>query len=318
MTAASQTQPLPEFLCLKYKGVRRIDQILAQAESFGWKCRKYQNWKQVHVENADKLLLKSVGDLLIDEGKFDLKAFGRLSKIFLNVQRWRADREQMAVDPELLVGWSDLDRLLHVIKERPVILTQKLRRDFTGYEGLSKDSALTLFFATLLLKMLNDEGVPLAAKLSLEPSMPAQERDEVVRRLIQNLYSAVGLPSPPVKPTAGGILPLVFANLGFSQPSFDPASYKWDLTEPTPTAVTLRYIQLSPSVLMKVEISEGATVLVLNSQHPFLADILKNPSAKAAVEQLLSAYAEAMQQMPSSNEDLVLFTSLVGMILRRR
>jgi hypothetical protein len=313
-----QRTPRSEFLCFKFKGVRRIDQITENATSVGWKCRKYQNWKQVHAESTDKALLKTVGDSLIDTGVFEPTSFGRLSTIFYNVQRWRADREEMQVDPDVMKPWEELDRLLHVINEQPTVLPSLLRKEFTGSDAIPRKHAPAFLFGVLLLKMLRAEKVPFAVSLDLKASLPEPQQDAVIRDVVANLYQSVGLWKPNPKSATSSILGQAYLDLGFPELSFDAETYRWEPTlGPTEPKLTVRYLPLDPSVLMRVDSVETNTVLVLNSKHPFIIATSQDDQTRAAIERLLSACAEAMQQMPSRNEDFALFTSILGMILRR-
>src|SRR5687767_4753256 len=109
---------IPEFFCYRFKGVRRVDQILVAAVPFAWKCRKYQNWKEVQNGPDDKQTLLRFADALLTEGRVNLSDFGCISRIFYNVQRWRKDKE-FADEVDTLPSWSELDTLLQVASENP-------------------------------------------------------------------------------------------------------------------------------------------------------------------------------------------------------
>jgi hypothetical protein len=101
-------ETVPELYFLKYKGLLAPWEILAQAKRIGFKCKKYANWKDVHVTEDSRQLLKEVGSTLIDEEDFDLAYFPELSQVFEKVQRWAKDKERFSLAPDMLPEFESL------------------------------------------------------------------------------------------------------------------------------------------------------------------------------------------------------------------
>src|SRR5438105_3185607 len=147
-------RPIPEFLCYKYKGVKRVDQIQASAVPFGWKCRKYQNWKEIQNAPDDKRLLLAFADALLNGSQFRLSDYGRISGIFFNVQRWRKDKDALAEEPDVLPSWTELNSLLHIVAENPKVVVQKLEKEVPGFKQIPLDSLPEFFYGWVTVEML--------------------------------------------------------------------------------------------------------------------------------------------------------------------
>src|SRR5687768_8664008 len=118
----------PEFLSLKYRGVRTPWEIAKDPEKFGWQCRKYIKWKQVHEQKSDAKALKDFADKLLDEKILDVTHLGEINVIFEKVQRWRKDRDGFSVEPDFREGFESMSRTLRVANENPSIVRGVLEK----------------------------------------------------------------------------------------------------------------------------------------------------------------------------------------------
>lgn len=136
-----------EFLFLKYKGVPAPWEFIAQSKRFGFKCKKYANWSDVHVSDNSRDLLKSTGSLLIDTEDFDVSDYGELSRIWERVQRWPKDKEGFSIAPDITLEYEKISRLIDVGSKKPDVVD--LMIDEFGFEtnSINIDDRWLLFLA---------------------------------------------------------------------------------------------------------------------------------------------------------------------------
>jgi hypothetical protein len=312
---------IPEFLCYKYKGVKRADQILASAVQFAWRCRKYQNWKDVQNSPDDKQTLLRFADALLDSGKYRAADYGKISVIFYNVQRWRKDKQELAEEPDILASWSEAECLISVALENPNVVAQKLGKEIQGAQQIHVDLLWDFFYAWTIFEMLKVQKVPALPACDFKSNMDRNRLDEQIEQIVRFFYNSGGLDAPePARGTGSrGSLLAIYADLGLPTPRFNHLFSKDDWTaSQTPTAIVLRYTTLSPLQLMKVEEVEGNIHLSINSTHDYVKEVVKDTRTKFLFEAVASAYAEAGQQMPAHKEVLDTLTSYLGIILKRR
>jgi hypothetical protein len=135
----------PELLFLKYKGVPSPWEITGQSKNFGFKCKRYSKWPDVHVSENSRQLLTSVGDSLIDSEEFEISEYGEISRIWERVQRWAKDKEGFSIEPDVLPEYEKLLRLLNVGAVKPDVVD--LMIDEFGYasEALSIEDRWLVF-----------------------------------------------------------------------------------------------------------------------------------------------------------------------------
>jgi hypothetical protein len=314
-------RPIPEFLCFKYKGVKRVDQIQASTVPFAWKCRKYQNWKEIQNAPDDKKLLLKFAEALLDGGKLTLSDYGRISGIFFNVQRWRKDKEALAEEPDILPSWAELDSLLHVVASNPKVVVQKLEKDVPNFRQIPLGSMIEFFFGWALLEMLKSQKIPSLPPVDFRPHTDKATIDAQIKNLITFLYTSAGLSSPAVPGDAGVSVMISAAHkdLGFPAARFDYTFSNSDLADAhPPKTIVICYAQLPPLQIIRTKEIEQHIHLTINGDHDFVRDAVKDEKTKALLEAVLSAYAEALQQLPAQKDALEAVTSYLGIILKRR
>jgi len=312
---------IPEFLCFKYKGVRRVDQILANFVPFAWKCRKYQNWKDVQNAADDKPCLLNFAEELLDGGKIVLSDYGRISGIFYNVQRWRKDKQELAAEPDILTSWTEVDCLLSVVAENPKIVVQKLEKEVSGARQIPLSLVWDFFYMWTLLEMLKAQKVPGLPDAEMSPITDKEKLERNITKIVGFLYGSVGLSTPALRRNSGvrGLIATTYRDLGFPTLGFDHIFSKEDFGNThSPKTVVVRYAELGPLQLLKTDEVEGNIRLAINSDHAFVQEAVKDDKAKTTLEYFLSAYAEASQQFPAQKESLEALTSYLGIILRRK
>lgn len=148
MTMKPEPQEItPELLFMKYKGVPAPWEIIAQSKRFGFKCKKYANWSDVHVSDHSRQTLKDVGDSLIDSEEFDLSEYGEISKIWERVQRWPKDKDNFSIEPDILPEYEKFLRITDIGSTKPEVVD--LMIDEFGYDSneCSLDDRWLLFLA---------------------------------------------------------------------------------------------------------------------------------------------------------------------------
>lgn len=316
----NMVQAIPEFLCFKYKGVRRIDQVLADPVKIGWRCRKYQNWKEIYSAADDKKFLLAVADRLIEKGSFSPSDFGRFSRIMFNVQRWRKDKKEFALEPDHHPSWATVDCLLAVVRENPKVALQKMQKDVPGFSRAQPAYFWEFFYSHTLAALLQLQGVPRFQNLVPAAGFTDSESaDRVADTLTKELYDCAGLQAATkTKSTARERLGGAFSDLGFGNLLFDVNFSAGDFTSPAPTAMVLKYQQLEPSRLLRLDEVEGSARLTINSSHGFVQEASKEPSTQAVMEAILVAYAEATRKLPAQRDTCETVSSYMGLLLRKR
>jgi hypothetical protein len=133
----SDDQVTYELLCLKYRGILAPWEITQQRKRFGFKCKKYANWKDVHVDLDSKNVLREVGDTLIDEDDFDLAHFGHLCRVWERVQRWTKDKETLSLEPDFCPRYEHLRRIVIQGAREPNIVDAVLTEQGFSMDGVA-------------------------------------------------------------------------------------------------------------------------------------------------------------------------------------
>jgi uncharacterized protein YfkK (UPF0435 family) len=138
---------VPELFFLKYKGIPSPWEIISQAKRFGFKCKKYANWTEVHATSNSKELLKTVGDSLIDTEAFDTLRYSELSQIWERVQRWAKDKDGFSLEPDLLPEYEKIARLVDVGAKNPNVVDLMIGEFGFVCDSIDIDDRWTVFLA---------------------------------------------------------------------------------------------------------------------------------------------------------------------------
>jgi hypothetical protein len=197
MKMATENQEFTsELLFLKYKGVPAPWEIIEQAKRYGFKCKKYANWKQVHVSENSTALLRHIGDLLIDSEELDVSDFSELMQIWERVQRWAKDKEGFSIEPDVLLEYENIYRLVTVGSDKPDVVDMVI--DDFGYESdsLSLDDRWTLFLSICIYNFFHSGGRYqnlVKREDGIEPlKLKFKEFINSVSSIVVNLYSQIG------------------------------------------------------------------------------------------------------------------------------
>lgn len=265
----SEAQTAPEMLCLKYRGILTPWEITQQGKRIGFKCKKYANWKDVHVGPDSKTVLREVGDALIDDGDFDLAHFGHLCRIWERVQRWTKDKETFSLEPDLCPRYENLRRLVIQGAREPGIVDVVLTERGFSLQDIAEDDRWLLFLSVCAHQYFQRnkrftpairEGVEAGSELRQHLTfidtvdaaatllydefgftLQAGERGSAVMLLVEEL----GLPIAPEKT----------ARENSTVPRARPRTWVEDTEQPGARIARLKY-------------SEGAMIVQINRLHP--------------------------------------------------
>lgn len=138
------------FFFIKYKKIQAPFEIKKKAVDFGWKCRKYTRWNEVHTSSQSRQILKSAGDSLVDLNELPVDSYEELSGIFCKVYSWAVNKDDPEYDlmPEVLLEYEKFERAIVNGSHRPGIIdTYLLNKEIPIDKVKEKDR--WLFYVSL-------------------------------------------------------------------------------------------------------------------------------------------------------------------------
>ena len=259
----------PVLLFLKYKGIPAPWEITDQHKRFGFKCKKYAKWQEVHVSEHSREALKSVGDSLIDNSEFDLANFGEISQIWERVQRWTKDKDNLAFEPEILPSFDKLSRIIEVGACKAEVVDLVIQESYLGCDKIEPHDRWLLFLSINVFELLksskryknfvNRSEGELGSNIDDPKKFVAQ-----VAYTIVELYESVGF---DVISDPSSVITLFVKELGLTEkPSYTEANASKKVM-----ALPKVWIQNydGPAIeLVKLKHSEGDVFVKLNRSHP--------------------------------------------------
>ena len=286
------------YLALKYKAIKLTSEYSdKQLIDFGWKCRKYQRWELVQVSDGDNLRLKQFGDSAIEENEIDFELLPRVNEIFLNVARWRLDKQELSIEPALNDEWEHARDILKSTIQSPKLgylyLAEKAGEEINELPVELVGSWLTKYFiASIICARINkratrfnfsDLGLPLPVLIDsnitndeiAEELLPLLEIEDVF-----DISHALGLPS---------IESVSFE--GIENISVSPKVQE-----------IVKFGELPKSVLIEIKRIDPVFSITLNSNNSFIKTVERNNELKAYFELFWKAYASAADQLPVGDQ----------------
>ncbi|MDO3380532.1 hypothetical protein [Geoalkalibacter halelectricus] len=305
-----------EFLCFKYKGVPRIDELIKNSDDYGWKCRKYIRWEQVHNKATDKVALKTFGDSLLNNKYVERKYLGDIQAVFLNVQKWRFDKEQLSVEPERKTSWERLNIRIEATGSSPSIIVNEITQRNIELNLSDVDEVQEAFWIISSVEFFADQNYGKFADVQSHNVHIKHLRGEFYPLLKQLLLGYLGMLS--YSPNELGLLLKTLRYLGFDKlVSHERLPIGNNVNDTQPCKVYVEYCELERERLMKYTYVRDNVVLKINKNHPFCQRYIIVEEAKHHVEELLKAIALSCDDM-ITNEDIIRqFTSYIGMHLLR-
>jgi hypothetical protein len=308
---------ISEFLAFRYQGVRRIDEILAKPTDFGWKCRKYIKWREVHNSKDDPKALYDFADALMEEGVLRKDLYGAISAIWLNVQKWRLDKEKLSVDPPARKEWDKRDVLFKAARSNPSIIAARLSALGVEADPLTSLSRQARFYAREIDSFFCAQGVEDYPAEPIEQSLFVAQEAELARTLFQRFqipYHNFGLTSP-ASTNIVQFLCQIAADLGFVSVILNPELAIPTAAAPCEAEAVVELVPLQKFKIIDVRFILGIPHIRVNSTHPFVVSLATNGALDPKIIAFLKAYGSSMLSMAGSLDTLETFNSYLGLAL---
>lgn len=305
----------PEFLALKYIGVPTVEKLKENAKSYGWKCRKYSRWKQVHIEPDDASILHEMGTSLIDEGEVDCAVYARVSEIWLRVQRWRFDKDKLEIDPPKNEAWERMKVGVQVAIEYPhsivsFLFSRGVKNELNAYSGCM------LFLLHHLSDLLQDIGIKPVNEFSdlvQTNSFSKESLDSVLTALVDRLYGEQCVSTSTARQGVD-LINQVLMDLGIDTFVFPDNLPYSDVEVDEEPSVIVEYAMLERDKAIDIKTTKGKTIVILNEHHIGIQNMM-GISGQNAIEILFAAIGETVNDMPSKEKVLNDFLALFSLHL---
>lgn len=292
-----------EFICLKYKGVMKMSEIMKSpntAVNFGWKCRKYINWADIQSEKDDRKTLKAFGDDLIDNNHLDVRYFGAISRMFYKVQQWKLDKNNFSIEPATRLEWDYLYTLINNSVNNPDIIILFLNDYKVDSNGLSKIEIQNIFYFIPLVeyfqKSLPDVNIGYSInnidkidnKLVLKTVGPYYEHFGLILENNENVFN---------------MLQNIYADLGI----LNLTQHKDLNLEPkiiSKQQISFIYKQLDRTTFINIKNHKNSILVEVNSRNKYVNLSLKENSLKSHFETFLKAYVLTISELPELQKSL--------------
>ncbi|MFN1835262.1 hypothetical protein AB2B38_008370 [Balneola sp. MJW-20] len=301
-----------EFIGLKYKGVKSVYDLKESDDlktRIGWKCRKYQNWKEVHHTQSDKDSLRKFGDALVDQSEILLDMLGDVNLVLLKVQRWRLDKENFDVDPPNRKEYDELKVLIgNVREEKQFIISYLVEK---GYSPNELKVDIQLLFYILLLKNYLESVTTVSFPKTLIDTIINEEIFSSFDQLYQDHSLKLNLDNE-----ARYVIQCIYEDLGFNIHYYDELNIESDIRlEKRKTVV--EYKKMSVSELVNISTIGHSTLIKLNENNLYIKKILSsnNESERMRFEKFIKAIAESYLDLNDHQDVLDTFLSYLSLKL---
>ena len=308
---------IPEFLPFRFQGVRRVDEVLANPKDFGWKCRKYIKWREVHSSEASAKALYSFAETLIDKGCLLLSLYGEVCSVCLNVQKWRIDKETLSVEPPRRKGWEKRSILFSAARVNPALIATHLADRGLApneFDGLVMQ---IIFFASEIDTFLREQNIksyPTEPLLTRLLHVSSTELAALLHEYFSFAYKEVELIAPK-ELEALQFLERVLRDLGFEDVTITATLTISSHSVRGISEAPLEMVALHKFTLIEVAITSGITRIRLNKNHKFVRAITENGILPPHFEAFFKNYAKCMVRMGGSIDTLETFNAYLGMEL---
>jgi len=257
-----------EWLFFKYKGVPSPWELITQYKRFGFKCIKYANWSDVHVSESSRDLLKLVGSSLIDSKDFDISQYGELSRIWERVQRWPKDKENFSIEPDILLEYEKISRLIDVGSKNPDVIDLIINEFGFDSNSLSIDDRWLVFLAISVHNFLHASKryqLVLDAEDARDKSkLSVLEFIDNVTSTVVRLYLHIGFEMSANENK--DVITLFVKELGFIDAPTVTVRNSSGKIKTLPKVWVEKY-EGSPSELVKFNYADGSVIVKLNKSN---------------------------------------------------
>jgi len=303
-----------QFLSLKYEGLKKTHEITRSQKSMtniGWKCRKYIKWVEVHEKSSDRNILKIFGDDLIDKGYLNIEYYGDVSRVLLNVQKWRLDKESFSIEPPFKNEWKEIIILITNAKEKPELIISYLNEQGVNVNDFNAPDKQVIFYYKVLvnffLKSLKGDS------LSFFDSNINVFTYENVFSIFSNLYRTFGIELKGEKNLLN-LISKLYKDLGLTisiienLPLIETSSVQYQ-------SVIINYREMNISELFRVSNLHASTYIEINSRNLFVKKISSEVNLKLHFELFIKSLANTYIDLNSIQDELDTFFSYLSLKL---
>lgn len=294
---------LAQFLPFKYSNLKFANDINQKAlKQLGWKARKYIRWAEVHVGN-DRELLKEFGDKAIDEQKLVHSLFPRVNEILLNVQRWRLDKKDFAVEPSHTASWDRARALIEGANENPGIISSYLSDHGVDLSDLSNEEIYTCFENCVVSQLIISIRRP---NLKIDYSdLAFKDPSELLVYLQCLLPEAVEL-------SEVGSQSLTFA-LGLPQPEISYQEIPRFTNKQSVTVVCFEKLPMED--LFRASADSDTKSIVVNENNSFVAEMTSSEEKEAILKRFIKVFYEVREKQSVNSKQINDFLKVLALSL---
>ena len=289
------------FLPLIYKDIKIFSTLSTKdLVNIGWKCRKWQNWSAIHAEQDDRMVLRTFGDSAVENQIVESDLLERVYSIFLNVARWRLDKQSLSIDPPKTESWAFANNMLNATLKEPRIAQKYLHETL----GLQIDNTSLSDYSSLILQSLIfpifDEA--LGGELT---RYRLSEVEETLKHHLKLTFDEDELPYEYMKACEFGSISSLASQLGL--PSLDKVVFEKLEQEEIAEAdeITVDLEKLPISELFVREQGPGFLAIHLNSNNHFIAEISKCPKSMEKFSKFFISYSKCISKIPPSKQAII-------------
>lgn len=305
-----------EFLCLKYKGVLKISEIMkspSTSKYFGWKCRKYINWTDIQNENEDRKILKIFGDELIENNKLVLKYYGAISRMFFKVQQWKHDKNALSIEPPSKIDWDYLFTVIKNSKENSDIIYLYLKDFQISLNNFNIKEIQYLFYFVLLIDFFN-KSIP---EINIEVSLHSLKsiNNKIFIENIEPFYKYFGL-DLKLKDDIFDNIKSIYNDIGISDiflhKKLNLLSIQHSIVQ-----ISFLYKDLDKTSFLNIKNVKNNILVEVNSRNKFIHDTKSNDILKNHFELFLKSYVLAINELPELHNNINTLNSYLALKLNQ-
>jgi hypothetical protein len=254
------------FFFIKYKKIQAPFEILKKSVDFGWKCRKYARWTEVHASEESYKLLRSVGDSLINSNVLPRNSYEEISNIFCKVLSWSVNKEYPNYDlmPEMLLEYEKFERAVVNGSLKPGIVDNFLINKQIFLDVIPPDERWTLY-ASLQIKsyfLATNRFLDNFPNLVLNQNSPVSDAGQLIREILGSYCFT----SEELKFDDQKLICLFLKNLDLDSTPKN-ITREETISRNLIPRVVISHISSDKSIFVKFELIEGQLIIKLNNNH---------------------------------------------------
>lgn len=215
---------------------------------------------------SSRTVLATVADGLIDDKELARSHLGELNQIFERVQRWRKDKTNFSLEPDLREPFSALSREIKMVTENPTVLLELLPHRYGIRLDGGPDLGLAgeIYRAAAVRAFLRGVGYKFVEGSEDKPASLARRVEEHLKGLYKEFALKAGQQENLIDNFLSGLgIDFAVPIINVAARGFIPTRIEHVLVESFPGP---------PSSLVGATFSRGQLVLTYNPRHPWVED----------------------------------------------